>query len=664
MGDGDVVTEKQIYLKDIGLPDARAAWLEQLARQGLDRPLGSERIGLAAAAGRVTAEPVWARISSPHYHACAMDGFAVAASDTRGATETSPLSLALGSAARYVDTGDPLPAGADAVIMIEQAQRLPGDAASPLGYIEIMQSAAPWQYVRPMGEDVVATELVLPANHRLRPQDLGALAAAGYAEVIVYRRPRVAILPTGSELVVPGAGVKPGDIIEYNTLVLGALAEEAGAIVTRLEIQRDDYATLRAAVIAALSGHDLVVVNAGSSAGSEDFTSRVFEDLGELKVHGVAIRPGHPVMLGIARAGEEAPWRAVAGIPGYPVSAVVTFELFCAPLLRAWQGLRPVTWPEVEATLTRKLVSPAGDDEFVRVSVGQVGDRLVASPLSGGAGVITSLVKSDGIVLVPRFKEGHHQGETVRVELHTDIARVRGTIMAIGSHDMTLDLLSDALGRRAPALRLSSAHVGSVGGLLALQRGEAHLAGCHLLDEGSGEYNTGAIRQYLSPHGIRVMVLGFVRRTQGLLVAPGNPRQIRGLEDLVRDDVSFMNRQRGAGTRALLDYELKRRSIDPRRIRGYERQEFTHLAVAAQIASGAVDCGMGILAAARALGLDFVPLASERYDLIIPMTHYAGPLLAPLLEVIADRRLGFAAAVEALGGYDVSQMGIELGEVT
>ena len=455
--------------------------------------------------------------------------------------------------------------------------------------------------------------------------------------------------------------VKPGDIIEYNTLVLGAMAEDAGCVVTRFPIQRDDYAALRQVVAEALADFDLVVVNAGSSAGREDFTSRVFEDLGALKVHGVAIRPGHPVMLGVARAAIDQPWRAVAGIPGYPVSAVVTFELFCVPLLRAWQALRPPEPVLIDAVLTRKCVSPAGDDEFVRVSVGQVSDRLVASPLTGGAGVITSLVKSDGVLRIPRFKEGHHQGELVRVELRTEIARVRNTIVAIGSHDMTLDLLSNALGQRAPAMRLSSAHVGSLGGLLALQRKEAHLAGSHLLDEESGDYNVGAIRQTLTPHGIKVMMLGFVRRTQGLIVPKGNPKGIAGLDDLVRADVSYINRQRGAGTRALLDFELRRRGIDPRRIRGYERQEFTHLAVAAQIASGAVDCGMGILAAARALDLDFVPLASERYDLIIPIEHYASEKLGPLLEIIRDPSREFAASVEALGGYDTAQMGVELG---
>lgn len=658
-----MINDKTPYLRDIGLDEAQAAWRRQLATVALDRPLGEEVIELVAAAGRVTSAPVYARLSSPHYHASAMDGYAVRAAATRGATETRPLALPIGTEARYVDTGDPIPATFDAVIMIEQVQRLPGDAACPEGYIEILQAAAPWQYVRPMGEDVVATELLLPAFHILRPQDLGALAAAGHASVRAWRRPRVAIIPTGTELVPAGKDVRPGDIIEYNTLVLGAMAAEAGCEVTRWAIQPDRREAIREAVASALADHDLVIVNAGSSAGSEDFTEAVFGEFGALSVHGVAIRPGHPVMLGAARASPDAPARAIAGIPGYPVSAVVTFELFCLPLLRAWQGLRPPERVEIDAVLTRKLVSPSGDDEFVRVGLGEVGGRIIAMPLSGGAGVITSLVKSDGLLRVPRFSEGRHQGELARIDLRTPLSRVRNTLVAIGSHDMTLDLLSDQLGRRGGDLRLVSAHVGSVGGLLALQRGEAHLAGCHLLDEATGEYNVAAIRQYLSPAGVRVMLLGFVRRTQGLIVPRGNPKAITQLEHLIREDVSFINRQRGAGTRALLDYELKALGIDPRRIRGYERQEFTHLAVAAQVASGAVDCGMGVMAAARALGLDFVPLASERYDLVIPLAHYGGERLAPLLDLIRDRESGFAADVEALGGYDTAMMGVELGEV-
>ncbi|MEJ5247307.1 MAG: molybdopterin biosynthesis protein [Caldilinea sp.] len=644
---------RNIYLQDVALSEALERWHAVLAEHGLLQPLPAETIPLEQALGRVTAEPVWAKISSPHYHAAAMDGYAVRAEATRGATETTPLLLKVGEQAIPVDTGDPLPGDANAVIMIENTHlvsRPDGD------YIEILASTPPWRYVRPMGEDIVATELVLPANHRIRPQDIGAIAGSGHTEVTVYRRPRVAILPTGTELVKPGEPLKPGDIIEYNSLVLGAMAEEAGALVTRLPIEADDRKAIQKAVEQALVDHDLVVVNAGSSAGSEDFTASIVRELGVLCVHGIAIRPGHPVILGVARH------RAIAGIPGYPVSAAMTFDIIVRPLLYRWQGQLPPERPVIEAVLTRKVLSPMGEDEFLRVSLGRVGGRVVATPLSTGAGVLMSLVKADGIVTIPRFSEGYHAGETVKVELLRSPRTIDNTIVAIGSHDMTLDLLADFLQRRHPHLRLSSSHVGSVSGLLALQRNEAHLAGSHLLDEESGEYNIGYVQKMLGEQGVHGVLLGFVRRTQGLIVPKGNPKRVESLEDLLREDVIFVNRQRGAGTRVLLDYELKKRGVNPRRIQGYDRMEYTHLAVAAAVRSGAADCGLGILAAARALDLDFVPLFDERYDLVIPQEHYESPLLQPLLEIIRDRASGFAAAVESLGGYGVEQMGNVLGE--
>lgn len=640
------------YLHDIGMEEALAAWYAALGDVGLLAPFEAETVALDAALGRVTAAAVWARISSPHYHASAMDGYALQADASRGASETSPVRLRVGEAAFYVDTGDPLPAGTNSVVMIEAVQHVQegGDT-----FIEIISALPPWSHVRAMGEDMVASELVLPANHRLRPQDLGALAGSGHVGVTVYRRPRVAIIPTGTELVLPGAPLKPGDIIEYNSLVLGAQAQDAGCDVTRYPIHSDDRAAILATVEAALVAHDLVVVNAGSSAGSEDFTASIVQELGTLCVHGIAMRPGHPVILGAASAGGRG--RALVGVPGYPVSAAMTFDILVKPLLYRWQRLLPPERPVMQAVLTRKTVSPMGEDEFLRVAVGRVGERIVATPLAGGAGVITSLVKADGIVTIPRFSEGRHAGEMVDVQLLVEPRSIDNTILAIGSHDMTLDLLADLLRRRTPTLRMVSAHVGSYSGLLALQRGEAHLAGSHLLDEETGDYNLGSIDKLLVAHGIHGVLLGFVHRTQGLMTPPGNPKGIHTLRDLAREDVLFVNRQRGAGTRVLLDYQLGQQGISPRAIRGYERQEYTHLAVAAAVASGAADCGLGILAAARALGLDFVPLFGERYDLVIPQTHYASDLLAPLLALMRDPAAGFAQAVQALGGYETAHMG-------
>ena len=638
------------YLHDIPLDEAIAAWHRALDDVGALRRLPSETVPVAEANGRVTAAPVWARISVPHYHAAAMDGYAVHAHDSVGAMLTQPLQLRIGQRARYVDTGDPLPPETDAVIPIEEAQRLDeGEGA----VIEILAATTPWKNVRVMGEDIVATELVVPANHRLRPQDLGAIAGSGHTHVQVYRRPRIAILPTGTELVTPGADLKPGDIIEFNTIVLAAMAEEWGARVSRLHILADDYQTIQRAVLAAVEDHDLVVVNAGSSSGSEDFTAPIIAELGEVIVHGLAIRPGHPAVLG------HVVGRPVVGIPGYPVSAMIAFDLLVRPLLQQWMGQEVEPRPRVQATLTRKVLSPMGQDEYMRVTLGRVGDRIVATPLSRGAGVIMSMVRADGMAHIPRFSEGLNAGDEVTVELLRPPGVIDHTIVHLGSHDMTLDLLADQLRRERPDRALSSGNVGSLSGLLALRRGEAHLAGSHLLDEKTGEYNLSYIRRYLP--GVPIVVLGFVGRTQGLIVPSGNPKGLAGLSDLRRPDVIYVNRQRGAGTRVLLDYQLQRLQIDPSVIQGYNRVEYTHMAVAAAVQSGAADCGLGILAAARALDLDFVPLLEEQYQFVIPRVYYESDLLAPLLDII--RSPSFRSAVSALGGYDVSPMGAVLHEL-
>ena len=634
---------RRYYLSDIPLDDALSKFFAALERAGGLTPMPAETIPIDRARGRVTAAPVWARVSSPHYDSAAMDGIAVRAADTVGATETSPLRLAVGGQAVWVDTGDPMPPDFDAVIMVEVVEEV--DAAT----LEIRAPVAPYQHVRPLGEDIVATELVLPENHLMRPVDLGACAAAGLDALAVRRRPRVAVIPTGSELVPVGSAVKPGDIVEFNSLVLAGMIEEWGGEPTRLTSVPDDYDMLKSVIRQAAADYDVVVVNAGSSAGSEDYTAQLVEELGELLVHGVAVRPGHPVVLGIVGA-DKTP---LLGIPGYPVSAALTCELFVKPLIERRLGMPSSVRPVVNAAITRKTLSPMGEDEFVRVRLGRVGDRLVATPIQRGAGVIMSMVRADGIVKIPRFSEGLDAGAQVSVDLLRPPEVIEGVAVAIGSHDLTLDLLASHLHRLRPELSLSSSNVGSLGGLLALARGEAHMAGCHLLDEHSGEYNIAYIRRYLKGHP--VVLVNLVHRIQGLILPKGNPRGISSLEDLAQDDVMFINRQRGSGTRMLLDYKLRELGIAPNQVKGYERDEYTHLAVAAAVAGGRADVGLGILSAANAMGLDFAPLLSERYDLVIPAEHYESDVMQPVLEIIRGDE--FRRAVDALGGYDTSAMG-------
>jgi putative molybdopterin biosynthesis protein len=509
-----------------------------------------------------------------------------------------------------------------------------------------------------MGEDMVATELVVPASHELRPVDLGAIAGSGHNEIRVWRRPRVAIIPTGTELVSIGSEVEPGDTIEYNSLVLAAQVETWGGQATRFPSLPDDFERIRETVSEAAASHDLVLVNAGSSAGSEDYTAKVVDSLGKLLVHGVAVRPGHPVVLGlIKRPSEVSTFVPVIGVPGYPVSTALTGEIFVEPLLARWLGRPPLVPQTIDATLTLKVRSSLGDDEYLRVTVGRVGERMIAAPLTRGAGVITSLVRADGIVLIPAGVQGLQTGETVTVRLYRSLADIERTILVLGSHDLTIDLMAQFLSQRGS--RLSSANLGSLGGLVALKRGKAHLAGSHLLDPESGDYNLSYIEKYLPD--VPVVVVGYVTREQGLIVSPGNPKDLINITDLVKDDVTFINRQQGAGTRILLDYYLGELGVDKNAITGYEREEYTHLSVAAAVSSGAVDCGLGIRAAADALKLDFIPLYNERFDLVIPLEHYKSTKLAPLLELL--QKTEFRDAVDAIAGYDTAPMGEIIAEI-
>lgn len=657
-----------VYLKDIPLEQAKTTFSDTLREVGLWDVLGTEMILLDEnSVGRVLTEPVWAKISSPHYHASAMDGFAVHSTETIGAQPSTPIILKIESSARYLDTGDPLPDGFDAVIPIENTEALDSknnqaqDIRKPAS-IRVRASVAPWSHVRPLGEDFIATQLVLPAGHILRPFDLGAIAASGHATVRVSRKPKVAILPTGSELVPIGSELKIGDILEYNSLVLAAQVNAMGAEAKRFSITRDNFEEICLRTIEAAKDFDLILLNAGSSAGAEDFSSRAIEQLGQLLVHGVAVRPGHPVILGTIHCGQNGEIGTdrvvpIVGVPGYPVSAALTVEIFVEPIIARWLGRPALELPIVRANITRKIVSPPGDDDYVRVVMGRVDDKLLAAPLSRGAGVISSLVKADGLVIVPRGEQGVESGQPVTVNMYRSMSEVEKTIFCIGSHDMTLDLLSQSLAKHKR--RFVSSNVGSQGGLLAIARHDAHLAGSHLLDSETGEFNVAYIQQYLP--GIPIRLIAFVRRDQGLMVKKGNPLKIKQLGDIMRKDVKFINRQRGSGTRVLLDYHLKQDGLATESIRGYDEEEYTHLGIAAAISSGRADTGLGIPAAAIALDLDFIPLFTERYDLVVPHQYINSVLLEPFFDVING--VEFKNSVSALPGYDVVEMGKVIADI-
>jgi putative molybdopterin biosynthesis protein len=444
-----------------------------------------------------------------------------------------------------------------------------------------------------------------------------------------------------------GTATGPGEILDTNSLMLATQAREAGCDARCLPIEPDDPDGLARAVRAAVADCDLLIIVAGSSAGRDDYTARIVAQLGTLAVHGVAVRPGHPVVLGVVDG------TPVLGAPGYPVSAALTFDIFAEPLLAELEGSAPRRRPRARARLARKLASPLGMDDWVRVRLGMVGGAMVATPLPRGAGVLTSLVRADGLLVVPAGLEGHHPGDEVDVELLRGLDEISGTIVAIGSHDLVLDLAASALRAGDPRVTLASSNVGSLGGLVALRDGLCHIAGSHLLDPATGEYTLPYLDRILASRDVSVVRL--VHRDQGLMVAAGNPLALKGIDDLTRPGVRYVNRQRGAGTRVLLDHELRERGISADAIDGYQREEPTHLAVAAAVAAGRADAGLGITAAARAFGLDFLPVTREPYDLVVAARDVDSPRLAPLWALLESRR--FRAAVRDLGGYGTEEMG-------
>ncbi|SPF31882.1 Molybdenum cofactor synthesis domain protein [Candidatus Desulfosporosinus infrequens] len=631
--------ERQIYLESKAWQEGLSLMMEKLAEHCIPK---NESVDVRLALHRITGTIIRAKRNSPHFVAAAMDGYALRAKETHGLSEREPRWLVLGVQVIQVDTGDPIPEGMDAVVMLEEVLEL-GERG-----ILLQAPVVPWHNVRPVGEDIVEGEMILPINHRIRPQDQGALLAAGVLEVEVRCKPQVGILPTGDEIRSPEVPLQRGDIVDSNSTVLASLVEEWGGSATVWPITSDRPELLDEALLQMATSQDIMVIIAGSSQGRDDYTSQMIDKHGKLYLHGVAIKPGKPVVLG------EVQGKPAIGIPGYPVSAYLTAHLFLEPWVKHLQGLSKGVPDTLEAVISKKVFSSLGSEEFVRVKVGKVGDRWVAAPLSRGAGVTMSLVRADGILRVPRLQEGFHEGETVPIELLRPVSELEETLVCIGSHDLTLDVISNHMKARGGIGGIASAHVGSLAGILSLRSKEAHFAGIHLLDPATGEYNHSYLQRFLP--GREIALMNLVYRTQGLLVQKGNPLNIKNLVDLAQSGIRFINRQSGSGTRVLLDYLLQKQELNREQISGYEREEFTHLGVAVAVASGSADVGLGIQSAAEALGLDFIWIGEERYDLAIPREYLEEPRLKVMISVIQSK--AFKEDVLALGGYDVRETGV------
>lgn len=617
--------KRNIYIENTQLETARQEFLAQLH---LTRK--TEAVPVKEASGRISAKAVYAKLSSPSYNACAMDGIAVRAKDTAGARPHAPVSLAV-DAYQEVNTGNPLPAGFDAVIMIEDVVK-EGDT------MRIHQPVAALSHVRVIGEDIVETEMIIPSGHKIRPVDVGAMLAGGVDTVDVVRKPVVAILPTGTEIVERAADMQTGKVLDSNSWMLAGLVEEAGGIAKRFAPVPDLFSDLKDRVAELAEECDVLLIGAGSSAGSKDFTRAVIEELGTLIRHGIAIKPGKPTVLGVIG---ETP---VIGVPGYPVSAYISFREFVEPILLALGGRR-MHRTSITAELSAEVHSSLRHAEYLRLNVGKVGDRYVATPIQTGAGVSMSLVRADAIGIIPQNVEGMHAGEEIDAVLVKDRARIDETLVITGSHDVVLDLVGDFM-------PVTSTHVGSMGGILAMLAKQTLVAPIHLLDPQSGEYNVPYVKRYLKEP---MALIKGVLRTQGLMVPAGNPKRIGGYADLVRDNVRFINRQSGSGTRMLLDYRLQQLGLDPQQIAGYDNAVTTHMNVAQAVRSNDADAGLGAYSAALALGLDFIETDAESYDFLVRKADLDDPRVVRFLDVLRSDE--FQTAVRARGGYDTEHTG-------
>ena len=626
------------YLTNIDLDIAKEEYLALLIKNGLTPR--TETIPVAQAAGRVTAAPVYARINAPHYSASAMDGIAINAKLTFGASETTPVFLDAGQYIK-VDTGDPLPDDCDAVIMIEDVIETDG------GQIKLFEAAAPWQHIRQIGEDICAFEMILPSYSPITPSAIGAMIAGGITEVLVIKRPVAGIIPTGDELVPPTSDPGEGDVLEFNSAIFSAMLREWGAEAVTYPIVGDDAGKICEALETALSECDIVLLGAGSSAGSEDYSAVAISSVGSILYHGLAIKPGKPAILGYSGA------KPILGVPGYPVSGIIVIEQILRPIIEYMCRINPEPYRYADAVLSKSVVSTLKYREFVRVRMGYVKGRLIASPLGRGSGIVTSFMKADGIVDVPQGVEGYESGEIVSVRLLRGEEELRNSLVAIGSHDPMLDELSEFLRRKYGDISLSSSHVGSMGGLIAVRRGEAHLAGTHLLDEDTGEYNRSFIEKHIPKGGVRLVEC--VKRTQGFMLQKGNPKGITGVTDMTRDGLRYVNRQKGSGTRILIDYLCRQNGVDMSKIYGYDREEYTHTSVAALIAANSADVGLGIYSAAKLYDLDFLPVCDEQYDLLIPDHAWEMPMMQKLLDVLKSDE--FRQRLAELGGYTVENPG-------
>lgn len=631
---------QQQFLQIVDRDEAERRWHEAL---GEARDLGSEAVGLEVALGRVLSDDVVSELDVPGFDRANMDGWALRAEDTYGATEQQPRRLrrageaiaigtlpstALGPGeAMAIPTGGPLPRGADAVLLVEGSE-LAGDE------VVIRRAVTPGTAISHAGTDIARGEVILRRGATITSREIGVLAALGRAEVRVRRRPRVGVMSTGDELVAPGQPRPPGRIHDANAALIAAAVRENGGEATELGIVPDDTAALQRAMREALASYDVVILSGGTSKGPGDLAASALAEVLEppgIVVHGVALKPGKPLCLGASGN------TAVVVLPGFPTSAIFTFHELVAPLLRRWSGLGDASRATVEATLPFRVRSDPGRREYrlVHLVSDEKGERL-AYPISKGSGSITAWSHADGYFVIPEHTEHVEAQATVTIHAMSGRAPHQDDLVIIGSHCTGLDIVITALRERGCTAKVIA--VGSEAGLLAAKRGACDVAPIHLLDPETGRYN-----QPFLDDGLE-LVEGY-GRLQGVVFRADDERIATGdAEAAVREAVAaglmMVNRNRGSGTRALYD-----RLLGDARPPGFSVEASSHVAIAAAVAQGRADWGIAIRNVASGLG--FLPLSEERFDFAVPLGRQRRRAVTLFTEVLASD--GVRAALEAEG---------------
>lgn len=628
--------KRNVYLDSIDLKDVPIVLKKVLEDISFKRV--SEKTKTKDSLGKITSKSIYANASSPSYNASAMDGVAVLASTTFEATESNPVTIT-SNYFEIINTGNVLPSEYDAVIMIEDIEE------NNDGSITIIKSVSSFENVRPIGEDIVLGELVIPKYHKIKPIDISGLLSAQINKVDTVKLPKVLIIPTGDEIINDEQIIK-GKIVDSNSYYKQNRFLELGIKADVSEVQKDNYEVLRNFIVSKAKEYDLILIGAGSSAGTKDYAKSIIQENGKVYCHGINIKPGKPTIIGTINN------TPVIGMPGYPVSTYMAFEEVVKPLIEMMTGIKKQENVVMKAKIVKKVYSSLKNHEFVRVRLGFVDEQLVAVPLDRKAGVTMSLIRADGILKIEKNNEGYEAGDFVDIKLIKNIAEIRNNLTIIGSHDIMFDVLESILIEEG--INVSSSHVGSYGGVKAISSGQCNISPVHMLSD-DGDYNTHLIDKYLDKS---FKLIKGVSRKQGFYVKKGNPKNIKSIKDLLKPGINFVNRQRGSGTRILFDKLLKDNLIDPFQVNGYLYELPSHLLVAESVKDERFDVGLGIESVANMFQLEFIEIGFENYDFIVNDSFIKNPMYTKFIDAIRSKE--FEMKLLEIGGYIINNIGSEI----